>query len=118
MKLVLFDGEGKIETSPGLLTDHGIVDISEAVQRGHTPQLTIRGIIDDFEELRPKLEVLAANGLEVVVEELLTFGHRLTTYSGLVQDHGVDLLGFLTLDLVVATGGEQRGTQAKDGHQA
>ncbi len=61
MKLVLFDGDGGATTKPGLLTERGIVDISAVVPEGHSPQLTMEGIIDRFEELRPRLEEMAAN---------------------------------------------------------
>jgi 2-keto-4-pentenoate hydratase/2-oxohepta-3-ene-1,7-dioic acid hydratase in catechol pathway len=62
MKLVLFDANGGAEATPGLLTERGVVDISAVAPRGHTPQLTMRGIIDGFEELRPRLEELAGDG--------------------------------------------------------
>jgi 2-keto-4-pentenoate hydratase/2-oxohepta-3-ene-1,7-dioic acid hydratase in catechol pathway len=61
MKLVLFrQGTGEVE--PGLLTDRGIVGIAGATKQSYTPQLTMQGIIDDFERLRPALERLAADG--------------------------------------------------------
>lgn len=60
MKLVLFQGPGSPEILPGLLTERGVVDVSRAVTRGHTPQLTMQGIIDEFDRLRPSLERLAA----------------------------------------------------------
>ena len=41
---------------PGLLTDRGVIDIAEAVPPGYTPQLTMQGIIDAFDRLRPALE--------------------------------------------------------------
>jgi len=44
-----------------LATERGIVDISAAVREGHTPQLTMQGIIDQFDELRPGLVELARN---------------------------------------------------------
>jgi 2-keto-4-pentenoate hydratase/2-oxohepta-3-ene-1,7-dioic acid hydratase in catechol pathway len=44
---------------PGVITERGLVDISRAVAAGHTPQLTMQGIIADFERLRPGLEKLA-----------------------------------------------------------
>lgn len=62
MKLVLFKTGPGAEASPGLLTGRGIVDISAAVRKGHTPQLTMEGIIDDFEALRPGLADLAGEG--------------------------------------------------------
>jgi 2-keto-4-pentenoate hydratase/2-oxohepta-3-ene-1,7-dioic acid hydratase in catechol pathway len=62
VKLVLFEIAGKAEILPGLMTDGGIVGIADAVQPGYTPQLTMQGIIDDFDRLRPALERLAARG--------------------------------------------------------
>ncbi len=59
MKLVLFQAAPNAEILPGVLTDRGIVDISAAVKTHHTPQLTMQGIIDGFETLRPALEKLA-----------------------------------------------------------
>jgi 2-keto-4-pentenoate hydratase/2-oxohepta-3-ene-1,7-dioic acid hydratase in catechol pathway len=56
MKLVLFQRDGKGDYSPGLLTERGVVDISPVVKLGYTPQLTMEGIIDHFEMLRPTLE--------------------------------------------------------------
>jgi len=62
MRLVLFQVAGAGEMLPGLMTDRGIVSVAGAVARGHTPQLTMQGIIDDFDRLRPALERLAASG--------------------------------------------------------
>lgn len=62
MKLVLFQIAGKGETLPGLLTDRGIVNIASAVGHRHTPQLTMQGIIDDFDKLRPAFERLGSTG--------------------------------------------------------
>src|SRR5256714_6636600 len=62
MKLVLFEAAGQPEPSPGLLTERGVVDISGAVAKSHTPQLTMQGLIDDFDRLRPALDKLAAEG--------------------------------------------------------
>jgi len=67
MKLVLFQSAGQGEPQPGLLTERGIVDISGAVERGYTAQLTMQGIIDGFDRLRPALERLAAEGPAVPV---------------------------------------------------
>ena len=58
MKLVLFQATTG-EVLPGVLTERGVVDIADAVPRGHTPQATMQGIIDGFEGLRPALERLA-----------------------------------------------------------
>ena len=60
MKLVLFQTSERAEPVPGLLTDRGVVDISRAVERSHTPQLTIERLIDAFDRLRPALERQAA----------------------------------------------------------
>ncbi len=70
MKLVLFDAENRTATKPGLNTERGIVDISAAVREGHTPQLTMQGIIDRFDELRPGLEELARNAPTVPDESV------------------------------------------------
>src|SRR5205823_6953049 len=62
MKLVLFQLAGQSEPSPGVLTERGVVDISGAVEKSYTPQLTMQGLIDNFDRLRPRLEQLAAGG--------------------------------------------------------
>jgi 2-keto-4-pentenoate hydratase/2-oxohepta-3-ene-1,7-dioic acid hydratase in catechol pathway len=62
MKLVLFQTSEGDEPSPGLLTDRGAVSIAGAVQRSYTPQLTMQGVIDSFDRLRPALERQAAEG--------------------------------------------------------
>lgn len=62
MRLVLFQTTPSAEILPGALTDRGVVDISAAVQKSYTPQLTMQGIIDQFERLRPVLEKLAGHG--------------------------------------------------------
>jgi 2-keto-4-pentenoate hydratase/2-oxohepta-3-ene-1,7-dioic acid hydratase in catechol pathway len=58
LKLALFESAGGIR--PGMITERGIVDVSSAVQAAHTPQLTMQGIIDGFDALRPALERMAA----------------------------------------------------------
>src|SRR5215471_10353496 len=62
MKLVLFEAAGDKEPRPGLMTERGIVDIGGHVAQGYTPQLTMQGIIDDFERLRPIVEQQQATG--------------------------------------------------------
>src|SRR5271166_5101986 len=62
MKLVLFQTSAQGEPEPGLLTERGVVSLTRAVVRGHTPQLTMQGLIDGFERLRPGLEKLSAEG--------------------------------------------------------
>jgi 2-keto-4-pentenoate hydratase/2-oxohepta-3-ene-1,7-dioic acid hydratase in catechol pathway len=56
MKLVLFQQAGAADVVPGVLTDRGVVGIADAVPRGYTPQLTMQGIIDQFDSLRSTLE--------------------------------------------------------------
>jgi 2-keto-4-pentenoate hydratase/2-oxohepta-3-ene-1,7-dioic acid hydratase in catechol pathway len=58
LKLAFFESAGGIR--PGMITERGIVDVSSAVQAAHTPQLTMQGIIDGFDALRPALERMAA----------------------------------------------------------
>jgi 2-keto-4-pentenoate hydratase/2-oxohepta-3-ene-1,7-dioic acid hydratase in catechol pathway len=58
MKLLLFERDGDIR--PGIWSERGIIDITPAVRTSYTPQLTMTGIIDDFERLRPALERLAS----------------------------------------------------------
>ncbi len=62
MRLVLFEPAARRDAGPGLLTERGVVDIAHAVPPGPTPQATMRGVIDDFETLRPALERLAREG--------------------------------------------------------
>ena len=62
MKLVLFQTSERDEPSPGLLTERGVVNIAGVVESRPTPQLTMQGLIDDFDRLRPKLERLVADG--------------------------------------------------------
>jgi 2-keto-4-pentenoate hydratase/2-oxohepta-3-ene-1,7-dioic acid hydratase in catechol pathway len=70
VKLVLFTTPNAAALAPGLLTDRGVVDISAAVPAGHSPQLTMQGIIDGFDELRPRLEQLAANGPALPLDQV------------------------------------------------
>ena len=70
MRLVLFKAGDGGTAHPGILTDRGVVDVSEAVEPGYTPQLTMEGIIDGFEELRPALEGLAETGEAVPLDEV------------------------------------------------
>ena len=70
MKLVLFKSATGAGILPGLLTERGVVDISAAVKKSYTPQLTMQGIIDDFERLRPALEKLGGEGAAVPLESV------------------------------------------------
>jgi 2-keto-4-pentenoate hydratase/2-oxohepta-3-ene-1,7-dioic acid hydratase in catechol pathway len=58
MKLVLFQTSAEAQPVPGILTDGGVVDISTAVPLRTSPQLTMQGIIDNFERLRSTLREL------------------------------------------------------------
>lgn len=62
MKLVLFQPPQGGAIRPGVLTDRGVIDISAAVPSSYTPQLTMQGIIDGFDRLRPALDVLSRDG--------------------------------------------------------
>jgi 2-keto-4-pentenoate hydratase/2-oxohepta-3-ene-1,7-dioic acid hydratase in catechol pathway len=62
MQLVLFQTSERVEPTPGLLTERGVVGLVGTVEEGHTPQLTMQGLIDRFEQLRPAAERLAAQG--------------------------------------------------------
>src|SRR5262245_45717469 len=55
---------------PGLLTARGVVDVSAAVPRNYTPQLTMQGIIDDFETLRPALDKLSRQGDAIPLDKI------------------------------------------------
>ena len=70
MKLVLFQATGKNDIMPGLLTDRGVVSIADAVTLSYTPQLTMQGIIDDFERLKPALTRLAADGNAMPLDQV------------------------------------------------
>jgi 2-keto-4-pentenoate hydratase/2-oxohepta-3-ene-1,7-dioic acid hydratase in catechol pathway len=70
MKLVLFQPRGTGDVVPGLLTDRGVVGIADLVPTGYTPQLTMQGIIDGFEILRPALERRARDGQAVPVADV------------------------------------------------
>jgi len=70
VKLVLFQNDGKGEINPGLLTDRGVVSIAGAVKRDYTPQLTMQGIIDDFDKLHPTLEKMAKDGAAVPLDKV------------------------------------------------
>lgn len=63
MKLVVFErGEGP---EPGALRDDRVVPVGRLLAAGHDIQATMRNLIDDFENLRPRLEeeVEGADGL-------------------------------------------------------
>jgi 2-keto-4-pentenoate hydratase/2-oxohepta-3-ene-1,7-dioic acid hydratase in catechol pathway len=62
VKFVLFTHRPSGDARAGLLTEGGVLDASEIVPRAHTPQLTMQGIIDGFESLRPALQALTTAG--------------------------------------------------------
>ncbi|PZQ24498.1 MAG: fumarylacetoacetate hydrolase [Sphingopyxis macrogoltabida] len=69
MKLVLFSQDsGSIR--PGLLVNDGVVDISSAVKVEYTPQLTMQGIISDFDKLRPALGELESKGDVIAIDSV------------------------------------------------
>ena len=70
MKLVLFQPSSNGDIVPGVLTYRGVVDISAAVPKSYTPQLTMQGIIDGFDGLRPALEKLAKDGNAVALDKV------------------------------------------------
>ena len=70
MKLVLFQSTPGAEILPGVLTDRGVVDISSAAAKSYTPQLTMQGIIDDFDRLRLALERLAREGAALPLDKV------------------------------------------------
>jgi 2-keto-4-pentenoate hydratase/2-oxohepta-3-ene-1,7-dioic acid hydratase in catechol pathway len=70
VKLVLFQPVPNSEAQPGLLTDRGVIDISSAVKKSYTPQLTMQGIIDEFGRLRPALERLAMDGKAIPLDQV------------------------------------------------
>src|ERR1700690_4422033 len=70
VSLVLFQIAPGAEISPGVLTGRGIVDISAAVKKDYTPQLTMQGIINEFERLRSALDKLAGEGNAVPLDRV------------------------------------------------
>jgi len=72
MKLVLFQANPQAAPTPGLLTDRGVVSIAlaTAAVAGRSPMETMRGIIDNFEDLRAALDAEAAGGAAVPLESV------------------------------------------------
>ncbi|RKU37579.1 fumarylacetoacetate hydrolase [Candidatus Poribacteria bacterium] len=56
----------------GVLTEDGIVDINDALSgiSYHTPQELIRMVIEDFDNLRPKIEDATENGTAVALDSV------------------------------------------------
>ena len=61
MKLVLFVAEGAA-AKPGILTEVGVVDASSVVPSSYTPQMTMNGLIDSYDALKPALRALEESG--------------------------------------------------------
>jgi 2-keto-4-pentenoate hydratase/2-oxohepta-3-ene-1,7-dioic acid hydratase in catechol pathway len=70
LKLVLFQRSPGANTTPGMLTERGVVDTSGAVKASYTPQLTMQRIIDDFDRLRPLLERMARDEAAIPLAEV------------------------------------------------
>ena len=70
MKLVLFQTTLSAEVLPGVLNHRGVIDISAAVNKDYTPQLTMQGIIDGFDALRPVLEEIEKDGNAVPLDRV------------------------------------------------
>ena len=70
MKLVLFQSAPNAEILPGVLTDRGVVDISSAVKKSYTPQLTMQSIIDNFDRLRRPIEKIATEANPVPLDHI------------------------------------------------
>ena len=68
MKLALFQKDANV--LPGVITERGIVNVTDLVPLGATPQLTMTGIIDDFDRLRPALERRAKDGDAVALDKV------------------------------------------------
>ena len=70
MKLVLFQMAGRRDVLPGVLTERGVVSVADAVPPSYTPQLTMIGIIDNFDTLRPSLARRATEGDAMPLSEI------------------------------------------------
>jgi len=70
LKLVLFQKPQGSDIAPGVLTERGVVDVSAVVRTSYTPQLSMQGIIDDFDRLRPLLERLARDEAAIPLQHV------------------------------------------------
>jgi 2-keto-4-pentenoate hydratase/2-oxohepta-3-ene-1,7-dioic acid hydratase in catechol pathway len=68
VKLALFQKEADV--LPGVITERGIVNVADVVRIHATPQLTMTGIIDDFDRLRPALTRRAQDGDAIALENV------------------------------------------------
>ncbi|PZU11000.1 fumarylacetoacetate hydrolase family protein [Sphingomonas sp.] len=69
MKFVLFTVAGGTPHA-GILTDAGVIDASSLVPDGHTPQLTMIGLIDAYDTLKAPLEALASSAVVLPLESV------------------------------------------------
>ena len=69
MKLVVYEGAAR-EPEPGLLTAHGVISVADVAPAARTPQLTMQAVIDNFEELRPRLARLASTSDALPLERV------------------------------------------------
>jgi 2-keto-4-pentenoate hydratase/2-oxohepta-3-ene-1,7-dioic acid hydratase in catechol pathway len=70
LKFVLFQKPADGHASPGLVTEHGIVDISSVVPERCSPQLVMRNIIDNLETLRPAFETCRKNADAIPLDQV------------------------------------------------
>ena len=70
MKLVLFQTSVAGPVLPGVLTDRGVVDVSAIAPENYTPQLVMEGIINAFDQLRPKFEKQAETAAAFPLEKI------------------------------------------------
>ena len=70
MRLALFQKDANSDVLPGLITERGVVGIADLAPLGGTPQLTMTGLIDEFERLRPALERRAQEGEAIALQEV------------------------------------------------
>jgi 2-keto-4-pentenoate hydratase/2-oxohepta-3-ene-1,7-dioic acid hydratase in catechol pathway len=68
MKLALFQKDKVV--APGVISDRGLVEISDLVSLHATPQLTMAGIIDEFDKLRASLERRARDGQAIPLDKV------------------------------------------------
>ena len=70
MKLALFERPGDATVRPGVITERGIVEVTDLVPDAPTPQARMTAIIDAFERLRPSLEHRANSAQATVLTDV------------------------------------------------
>jgi 2-keto-4-pentenoate hydratase/2-oxohepta-3-ene-1,7-dioic acid hydratase in catechol pathway len=70
VKLALFQKNANAGILPGLITERGLVEITDLAPPGATPQQTMVNIIDSFERLRPSLEQRARDGSAIGLDQV------------------------------------------------